>query len=168
MEWREGTGAGMCQHYEHSAAESTIDLDRSHHMCRKPSESLLSPRCDHRESAPNPAREERPLSDGPGTQPPTAESEAGSQRGDECDAVLTAPASRRPERSIVRGISTFSAPAVSAPGRTRTGNLRIRRPMLYPLSYGGVRQAPHQPTPSTWRPRPQREGHPDTVVSTRR
>ena len=126
----------MCQHYEHSAAESTIDLDSSHHMCRKLSENLLSPRCDHRECAPSP--------------PP----EAGSSRGDECDTIVTAPANRRPERSIVRGISTFSASTASAPGRTRTGNLRIRRPMLYPLSYGGVREAPHQPTPSTRRPTP--------------
>ena len=80
------------------------------------------------------------LSGGPGTQPPATSSEAGSSRGDECDTIVTAPASRRPERSIVRGISTFSASTASAPGRTRTGNLRIRRPMLYPLSYGGVRK----------------------------
>ena len=47
---------------------------------------------------------------------------------------------QRPERSVILGISTFSRPLASAPGRTRTGNLRIRRPMLYPLSYGGVRE----------------------------
>ena len=47
----------MCQHYEHRAAESTIDLDSSHHMCRKLSENLLSLRCDHRERAPSPPRE---------------------------------------------------------------------------------------------------------------
>ena len=80
------------------------------------------------------------LSGGPGTQQPAAPSEAGSSRGDEGDTIVTAPANRRPERSIVRGISTFSASTASAPGRTRTGNLRIRRPMLYPLSYGGVRK----------------------------
>ena len=80
------------------------------------------------------------LSGGPGTQPPATSSEAGSSRGDECDTIITAPASRRPERSIVLGISTFSASTASAPGRTRTGNLRIRRPMLYPLSYGGARK----------------------------
>ena len=43
----------MCQHYEHRAAESTIDLDSSHHMCRKLSENLLSSRCDHCERAPS-------------------------------------------------------------------------------------------------------------------
>ena len=50
----------MCQHYEHSAAESTIDLDSSHHMCRKFSESLLSPRCDRWRRAPNLGSEEQP------------------------------------------------------------------------------------------------------------
>ena len=104
----------------------------------------------------------------PGTQPPTAASKPDKAGGDECDIVASVPAIRRPERSIVRGISTFSVSTASAPGRTRTGNLRIRRPMLYPLSYGGVREAPHQPTPSTRRPRPRREGRPSAVVSTRR
>ena len=74
----------------------------------------------------------------PGTQPPTAASKPDKAGGDECDIVASVPAIRRPERSIVRGISTFSVSTASAPGRTRTGNLRIRRPMLYPLSYGGV------------------------------
>ena len=104
----------------------------------------------------------------PGTQPPTAVSKPDKAGGDECDIIASVPAIRRPERSIVRGISTFSVSTASAPGRTRTGNLRIRRPMLYPLSYGGVREAPHQPTPSTRWPRPRREGHPSAVVSTRR
>ena len=104
----------------------------------------------------------------PGTQPPTAASKPDKAGGDECDIVASVPAIRRPERSIVRGISTFSVSTASAPGRTRTGNLRIRRPMLYPLSYGGVREAPHQPTPSTRRPRPRREGRPSAAVSTRR
>ena len=104
----------------------------------------------------------------PGTQPPTAVSKPDKAGGDECDIVASVPAIRRPERSIVRGISTFSVSTASAPGRTRTGNLRIRRPMLYPLSYGGVREAPHQPTPSTRRPRPRRGGRPEAVVSTRR
>ena len=104
----------------------------------------------------------------PGTQPPTAASKPDKAGGDECDIVASVPAIRRPERSIVRGISTFSVSTASAPGRTRTGNLRIRRPMLYPLSYGGVREAPHQPTPSTRRPRPRRGGRPEAVVSTRR
>ena len=93
---------------------------------------------------------------------------SGALTGRRGDTIVTAPASRRPERSIVRGISTFSVSTASAPGRTRTGNLRIRRPMLYPLSYGGVREAPHQPTPSTRWPRPRREGHPSAVVSSRR
>ena len=73
-----------------------------------------------------------------GAQPPTTASEPVGADGDERGDILTASASQRPERSIVRGISTFSTLAASAPGRTRTGNLRIRRPMLYPLSYGGV------------------------------
>src|SRR5699024_8610779 len=30
------------------------------------------------------------------------------------------------------------APGVGAPSRIRTCNLRIRRPLLYPLSYGGM------------------------------
>ena len=38
----------MCQHYEHSAAESTIDLDSPHHRCREPGENLLLLRCDDR------------------------------------------------------------------------------------------------------------------------
>ena len=75
-----------------------------------------------------------------GAQPPTTASEPVGADGDERGDILTASASQRPERSIVRGISTFSTLAASAPGRTRTGNLRIRRPMLYPLSYGGVRK----------------------------
>ena len=50
----------MCQHYEHSAAESTIDLDSSHHGCRELSENPLSPRCDRRERAPALVREEQP------------------------------------------------------------------------------------------------------------
>ena len=88
------------------------------------------------------------LSGEPETQPPATSSKAGRQRGEGCNTIVTTPASLRPERSIVPGISTFSTSTVCAPGRTRTGNLRIRRPMLYPLSYGGVREAPHQPTPS--------------------
>ena len=104
----------------------------------------------------------------PGTQPPTAASKPDKAGGDECDIVASVPAIRRPERSIVRGISTFSVSTASAPGRTRTGNLRIRRPMLYPLSYGGVREAPHQPTPSTRRPHPRRGGRPEAVINTRK
>ena len=104
----------------------------------------------------------------PGTQPPTAASKPDKAGGDECDIVASVPAIRRPERSIVRGISTFSVSTASAPGRTRTGNLRIRRPMLYPLSYGGVREAPHQPTPSTRRSYPRRGGRPEAVVNTRK
>ncbi len=42
---------------------------------------------------------------------------------------------------------------VGAPARTRTGNLRIRRPMLYPLSYGGL---PEQRT-SPWAQVPSRQ-----------
>ena len=98
-------------------------------------------------------------------QPPSTGSTTSATTDHQYNTVV---APRRPQRPIMRGISTFSGPPTSAPGRTRTGNLRIRRPMLYPLSYGGVREAPHQPTPSTRRPHPRRGGRPEAVINTRK
>jgi hypothetical protein len=36
-----------------------------------------------------------------------------------------------------RGVRGFGPEMCSAPGRNRTYDKRIRRPLLYPLSYGG-------------------------------
>ena len=143
----------MCQHYEHSAAESTIDLDSPHHRCREPGENLLLLRCDDRNHMLPPKEEEHTPPQAWRMQPPSTGSTTSATTDHQYNTVV---APRRPQRPIMRGISTFSRPPTSAPGRTRTGNLRIRRPMLYPLSYGGVREAPHQPTPSTRRPPPTR------------
>ena len=67
----------MCQHYEHSAAESTIDLDSPPHGCRVPGGNLLLLRCDKRNEVPTSPKETNqylpeagkaePLSPAPGT-----------------------------------------------------------------------------------------------------
>ena len=152
----------MCQPYEHSRAESTIDLDSSHHRCRETGENLLILRCDNRlhalatleyGEAPRPRpgcrqlREQRAERSSPSTTPPSR---------------FFAPT---PRTVISLEIPAFSRPLSSAPGRTRTGNLRIRRPMLYPLSYGGVRKRPtslrhHLRDPHPHRRLPRR--HPST------
>ena len=155
----------MCQPYEHSRAESTIDLDSSHHRCRETGESLLILRCDNRLHA------LATLEYGEARRPRPGCRQLREQRAERSSPSTTPPSrffAPTPRAVIFLEIPAFSRPLSSAPGRTRTGNLRIRRPMLYPLSYGGVREAPHQPTPSTRRPRPRRGGRPEAVVSTRR
>lgn len=126
----------MCQHYEHSAAESTIDLDSSHHRCRETGENLLILRCDNRLHA------LATLEYGEAPRPRPGCRQLREQRA-ERSSPSTTPSSRffapTPRTVISLEIPAFSRPLSSAPGRTRTGNLRIRRPMLYPLSYGGVR-----------------------------
>ena len=127
----------MCQHYEHSAAESTIDLDSPHHRCREPGENLLLLRCDDRNHMLTPEGGRAPPPRAWRMQPPSTGSTTSATADHQYNTVV---APRRPQQPIMRGISTFSRPPTSAPGRTRTGNLRIRRPMLYPLSYGGARK----------------------------
>ena len=62
-----------------------------------------------------------------------------------CAAVVRSPSSPTPailraseRRLTLRGVSGFQKlqKQIGAPGRTRTCNPRLRRPVLYPLSYG--------------------------------
>ena len=155
----------MCQPYEHSRAESTIDLDSSHHRCRETDGSLLILRCDNRLHALATLEYGEALRPGPGCRRLRGQRAERSSPSRAPSSHFFAPT---PRAVVFLEIPAFSRPLSSAPGRTRTGNLRIRRPMLYPLSYGGVREAPHQPTPSTRRPHPRRGGRPEAVINTRK
>ena len=97
----------MCQHYEHSAAESTIDLDSPPHGCRVPSENLLLLRCDERNEALTSRRRRISTS---------RRRKGGAVVTDSRDGRVGRPPVRqhrptgsalRPERSIIGRISTF-------------------------------------------------------------
>ena len=125
----------MCQPYEHSRAESTIDLDSSHHRCRETDGSLLILRCDNRLHALATLEYGEALRPGPGCRRLRGQRAERSSPSRAPSSHFFAPT---PRAVVFLEIPAFSRPLSSAPGRTRTGNLRIRRPMLYPLSYGGV------------------------------
>ena len=111
----------MCQHYEHCAAESTIDLDSPPHGCRVPGGNLLLLRCDKRNEAPTSPKETNqylpeagkaePLSLAPGT----GRSAPSAQQHCQLHSAL------RPERSIVGRISSlpWTSPECPRPDSNR-------------------------------------------------
>lgn len=64
---------------------------------------------------------------------------------DDSDAVQDKRVARRSHCGNKEGDASLDPMGPSAPSQTRTDNLRIRSPPLYPLSYGGMIHVPVLP-----------------------